>query len=193
MNLVNLRRLSALMVVFGLGGVLACGGGNPGGPSGSGNNNNNTGQLPQLLVSYAGFVGSSLTTSDPTPCPTPACTIAAPTQIARSEGVFSHRVSAGSYRIDGTLTGRPGPLTGPAFNVSAYIAMGLNWQVVSSLTLLGIDRNSVRVNGNPIDPNVAGPSCGRFFESFTPSQVIQWTYTFTVVQYPITNRPDICI
>ncbi len=172
-------------------GMLACGG-TPNSPGTNNNNNNNNNpntQLPQLRVTYAGFIGTSLPTSDPVRCASAECNMAAPAQVARPEGTYSYRVSAGTYRIDGILTGRPGPLTGPNFNVSAYIAVSLGWEIVSSLTLLGVERESVRFNGNPVSPDFAGPACGRFFESFTASQVITFTYTFNIVQYPITARP----
>jgi hypothetical protein len=180
---------SAICVVIAIG-LGACGDSsdndNPAGPSGT---------LPQLIVNYVGFVGQSFSTSDPTPCPTSACAIAAPTQIPRQPGSFSYRVSPGTYRIDGTLVGRPAPLTPPATNVSASLSFLFGWEIVSTLTLLGIDQNSLRMNGNPVSPNDAGGTgvgCGRFLESFTPSQVIQWSFTFTIQQYTV--RPaNICV
>jgi hypothetical protein len=186
--------LPAALILVALG--CGDGSGNPGAPGGGGGSSGSGGgTMPQLRVSYAGFVGQSFTASDPTPCPTATCAIAAPTQIPRQEGLFSYRVSPGTYRLDLTLNGRPAPLTPPATNVSAALAFSFSWEVVSTLTFLGIERASLRVNGNPVgpnDPGSTGVGCGRYLESFNPSQVIQLSYTFTIVQYGATNRPDIC-
>ncbi len=160
----------------------------PGGPGGSAD-------LPDLRVNYAGFVGLSFTTSDPTPCPTSACAISAPAQVERQPGVYSYQVSPGAYRLDGTLTGRPAPLTPPATNVGAALAFTFGWEIVPTYPLLGIEATSLRMNGNPVSPTDEGGTvtgCGRFLESFAPSQVIQWTYTFTIVQYSVVP-PNICV
>lgn len=66
----------------------------PGSPSGGGNNNPNT-SLPQLRVGYAGFIGTSLTTSDPVRCATADCNMTAPPQVPRPEGTDSYRQFAG--------------------------------------------------------------------------------------------------
>jgi hypothetical protein len=116
-------------------------------------------------------------------------------QIVRQPGSYSYRVSPGTYRIDGTIVGRPAPLGPPATGVSASLSFLFGWEVVSTLTLLGIEGDSLRLNGNPVNQNDAGGTgvgCGRFMESFAASQVIQWTFTFTIQQYTV-RPPNICV
>ena len=189
------RAAIATTMAAALGATFACGGKGPAGPSSGGGGGGGGTTRPQLIVNYGGFVGQSFTASDPTPCPTAACSIAAPAQTVRTPTAYSYSVSAGMYRIDGTLNGRPAPLTPPATNVSAALAVSFGWQIVSSFPLLGIERATFRVNGNlvsPNDPGSTGPGCGRYMESFTPSQVIPWSFTFTILEYTFV-RPDICV
>jgi hypothetical protein len=192
------RVVSVALTIAILVVTAGCKGKSPTAPPGGSGSGTPPSQFPELRVSYAGFVGLSFTASDVTPCPTAACSIAAPVQTVRQAGTYSYQVSPGTYRLDGTLNGRPAPLTPPATNVSAALAFSFTWQVISTTTLLGIDRNSLRLNGNPVSPTDEGGTvtgCGRYLESFNPSQVIQWSYTFTVVQYSQSSGtlPNICV
>jgi len=145
---------------------------NPAGPSSSSDGTNQNPAVntatPYIQIAYAGFVGASLSTSDPAPCPTVDCTIPDPPEIPRAltfpgtdAAEFHYPAAAGqTYAIVGTVQPRASG-GAPAFNVLAelHAAVGLRSALPGNVPTglppaLAIPFSSFRFNGLPYDPNI---------------------------------------